>query len=183
MKKPLPGTNRRSRLRLAAVSALLLLYGCSKEQGPDIPPAPEPPNPELPHSAEIRAGSNMPVDGVLTAQYSDYPEGSDIAKIADENPETGYRTDHSRFYLLFEAAEAVVIDHYSLTVGADCARQTPVRGNCRDPRTGRSGISSTVRRPSSSKRVTRPSSMHSRTTRHTPFTGWRSKTTAGPSTP
>ena len=79
----------------------------------------------MPHSVEVSGNDNMPSDGVLQAQYSDYPIGSDISAIVDNNTRTSYITSHDRFYLLWEGAEASRILMYELTSATDSPEKDP----------------------------------------------------------
>lgn len=103
--------------------ALSIFSSCSKEEDEGAPQ--KGPDPNAPHSVNINAGSNVPVNGTLTAQYSDYKVGSDISKIADDDPQTGYTTNHSEFHIVFAASAPVIIDHYSLTSGSGTRSADP----------------------------------------------------------
>lgn len=104
--------------------ALALLCGCSKDDGNTTTQEP-PQDPDAPHTVDIAAGGNVPVDGTLTAQYSEYIQGFDVGKVADSDPQTSYKTDRSRFYIIYAASEPVVIDHYSLTTGSGTRSTDP----------------------------------------------------------
>lgn len=104
--------------------AAALTCSCSKSD--DTPADPVPPqDPDAPHTVVVSAGSNLPVAGTLTAQYSEYTEENDVGKVADGDPQTAYKTDRSRFYIVYAASEPVVIDHYSLTTGSGTRSTDP----------------------------------------------------------
>lgn len=84
---------------------------------------------EMPHSVDVPADATMPTAGVLTAQYSDYPTGSDIGAVVDGNDGTSYITSQSSFYILWEGAEACEAYMYALTSSAQSASNDPLSWN------------------------------------------------------
>ena len=81
---------------------------------------------EMPHSVEVPVNATMPTAGVLTAQYSDYPTGSDIGAVVDGNDGTSYVTSRNSFYILWEGAEACEAWMYTLTSSDHSAANDPM---------------------------------------------------------
>lgn len=99
-------------------------YSCSDDDG-----VPEPP-PEPPYTspASVRIGddiTNVPSAGVITAQYTDAPSGSDISKIVDGDINTKFVTSHNKFYILWEGDEEIAINYYTLTSANDAPEKDP----------------------------------------------------------
>ena len=109
---------------LVLLIPLSLFYSCSDDDG-----APEPP-PEPPYTspASVRIGddvTNVPSAGVITAQYTDAPSGSDISKIVDGDINTKFITSHNKFYILWEGDEEIAINYYTLTSANDSPEKDP----------------------------------------------------------
>lgn len=80
----------------------------------------------IPSSWTIPTGNaNMPTGGTIVAQYSDAPEGSDISKLVDNNPDTKYQTNHSAFEITYNASKNVTIATYTLTSASDKPEMDP----------------------------------------------------------
>lgn len=84
---------------------------------------------EMPHSVEVSVDATMPTAGVLTAQYSDYPLGSDIGAVVDGNDRTSYITGRDKFYILWEGSEACEAWMYVLTSSAESSANDPTSWN------------------------------------------------------
>lgn len=110
---------------LALLIPLSLFYSCSD----DNDSLPEPP-PELPYTspASVKVGSdvtNVPSAGVISAQFTDAPAGSDIGKIVDNDTNTKFVTTHDTFYILWEGDENVAVNYYTLTSANDAPEKDP----------------------------------------------------------
>jgi len=83
-------------------------------------------NPLLPYSVTVSNNNqNMPSGGVITSQYSDFPEGSDIGKIVDSNASTKFVTGYSEFYILWEGNEEEIVNYYTITSAGDTPEMDP----------------------------------------------------------
>lgn len=83
-------------------------------------------DPLEPYSVTIPESTlNMPSGGVITSQYSDFPSGSDIGKIADNSVYTKFVTGHSEFYILWEGTKEAAVNYYTLTSADDSPEMDP----------------------------------------------------------
>ena len=78
-----------------------------------------------PHSVEVADSEQLPGSGVLMAQYSDYPVGSDISAIVDGDNSTSYQTAHSSFHITWAGNEAATAWMYELTSSVNDAANDP----------------------------------------------------------
>ncbi|GHU98191.1 hypothetical protein FACS1894159_00310 [Bacteroidia bacterium] len=81
----------------------------------------EPPlDPLLPYSFVYpNASHNMPSTGIITSQYSDFTDKSDISRIVDAYLSSKYVTFHNEFYIHWEGDDAAKVNLYSLSSSTD----------------------------------------------------------------
>ena len=83
-------------------------------------------DPLTPYSVEVDSrNTNMPSSGTITSQYSDFPTGSDIGKIVDNNADTKFVTGHNEFYILWSGNDGAAVNYYSLTSAFDAPEKDP----------------------------------------------------------
>ena len=112
---------------LILVIPLSFFISCSEDDG-----EPEPfqePSYTSPASVRIRSNvANVPSTGIITAQYTDAPLGSDISKILDGDIHTKFITSYNKFYILWEGDEEIAINYYALTSADDTPEKDPKSG-------------------------------------------------------
>lgn len=83
-------------------------------------------DPNAPYSVTVDSyNKNMPSAGIITSEFSDFPAGSDIGKIVDNNIYTKFITNHSEFYIIWEGSENAAVNYYSLTSADDAPEKDP----------------------------------------------------------
>lgn len=83
-------------------------------------------DPLVPYSVTIADNNkNMPTGGIITSEFSDFPSGSDISKIADNNAYTKFVTNHREFYIKWQGNASTTVNYYSLTSADDAPEKDP----------------------------------------------------------
>ncbi|MDR2953876.1 MAG: hypothetical protein LBV43_02205 [Prevotella sp.] len=83
-------------------------------------------DPLAPYSVTITStNENMPSGGIITSQYSDFPEGSGIGKVVDSKVNTKFVTNYSKFYILWAGSSSEPVSNYTLTSADDAPAKDP----------------------------------------------------------
>ena len=67
----------------------------------------------------------MPAAGTLSPQYADFPQGTEINNVIDNEYETEFVVPHNHFYLLWSGNEQAIACHYSLVSASDSPEKDP----------------------------------------------------------
>ena len=95
------------RFTFLSILTLLLAASCAK----DAPEAPEG-GKVYPYASVSAETGNFPCGGVISTQYADSPYGSDIGKLADNDPSTAFVSRHGQFYVLWSGKKAFSLKSY-----------------------------------------------------------------------
>lgn len=126
----------RALLFLFLITFHALLITCSSEdpivddnnggsqQGEE--PLPPPPSP---YSAGISSGSTgLPGgSGVITSEFSDFVNGNDVSRMADQNPKSMMELPHTSFYVIWAGSKPSFVNQYMLTSGGSSRDGDPTR--------------------------------------------------------
>lgn len=102
----------------AILLPVMCIFGCTEKEGTG----------SLPVSRFATVSSdnaNMPSSGIITVEFSDSPEGSDISKIVDGDPSTAFMTYHDSFDIIFSCDASVAIVSYSMVSSPSSPENDP----------------------------------------------------------
>jgi hypothetical protein len=102
------------RFSYLTIFALLLVASCVKE----TPDAPEQQK-VYPYASVSAENKNLPCGGVISTQYADSPNGSDIGKLVDNNVFTAFVTNHENFYVLWSGKKAFSLKSYTIVSASE----------------------------------------------------------------
>lgn len=68
---------------------------------------------------------NMPAAGTLTPQFADFPQGTELGYIIDNDANTKFVMPYSHFYITWSGMQKAIARHYSLTSAADSPEKDP----------------------------------------------------------
>ena len=89
----------------------LFVSSCSQDDSEPLPNVEE--TEITPYSIEVSAeNTNVPSAGVLSTQYSDSPEGSNISYLIDSKSSTVFMTQHDKFYIIWNGNKNTVRNNF-----------------------------------------------------------------------
>lgn len=68
---------------------------------------------------------NMPTAGILTPEFADFPQGTELGHIIDNNTSTKFVTPHNRFHIMWSGDKKAIANYYSLTSADDAPEKDP----------------------------------------------------------
>ena len=102
----------------AAFSVAVLAVSCNKEEAGTVYSA-------VPYATLASDNANMPTGGTISVDYSDSPEGSEIAKLVDNDYSTSFVTFHTDFYIVWNGSTSASATSYSLVSSASSPECDP----------------------------------------------------------
>lgn len=79
----------------------------------------------VPYYTLESGNENMPTGGIISVDYSDSPDGSDISKLVDNDYSTSFMTYHTDFYIVWSGNSSATVVSYSLVSAEDSSDYDP----------------------------------------------------------